>query len=153
LPMGHTKTVRNIIVPLDFSSHSKRALQAAKLVQERLPEVAIYCLYVVDLPPEDYYSRSRPGKGYRGVLMESAQQAYRRFMEENDFPADAFEMVFVENEHFNIAHHIEDFAAGKDAPLIVMGARGHTPLEAFFFGSVTEKLLDRLSQAPVLVVR
>lgn len=153
LPVGHTKTVRSIIVPLDFSKHSKRALDAARLVQERLPEVNIYGLYVVDLPPEDYYSRSRPGMGYRGVLLESAQQAYHRFMEENDLPTHAFEMTFVENERYNIAHQIEAFAAEKNAPLIIMGARGHTPLEAFFFGSVTEKLLDRLSQAPVLVVR
>jgi nucleotide-binding universal stress UspA family protein len=153
LPGGQLKPVRNIIVPLDFSERSQRAIAVARLISQRLPEATLHGLYVVDLPPEDYYAQSRPGTGYRGILLESAHQAYQSFLRENDLPDDLFEMSFIENESYNIAQHIEAFAAEKEAPLIVMGARGHTPLEAFFFGSVTEKLLDRLSLAPVLVVR
>jgi nucleotide-binding universal stress UspA family protein len=153
LPGGQLKPVRNIIVPLDFSERSQRAIAVARRISQRLPEAILHGLYVVDLPPEDYYAQSRPGTGYRGILLESAHEAYQSFLRENDLPDDLFEMSFIENESYNIAQHIEAFAAEKEAPLIVMGARGHTPLEAFFFGSVTEKLLDRLSLAPVLVVR
>ncbi len=153
VPSDAALKTKNIIVPLDFSIHSRHALQFALDIQSRVPGLLVHGLYVVDLPPADYYSRAHPGLGYRAVLMESAEIAYHSFMQESGFSEDAIEMAFVENMRYNIASHIESFASEKAGPLIVMGARGHSPLQTFLFGSITEKLVERASQAPVLIVR
>ncbi|HQU60480.1 MAG: universal stress protein [Phaeodactylibacter sp.] len=153
LPDRASLQTDNIVVPMDFSSHSRRALQVALAIQERLPGLKVHGLYIVDLPPADYYSRTHPGLGYRAVLMESAQLAYHSFMEDNGFPESLIEMNFLENKRYNITSYIESFAKEKTASLVVMGARGHSPLETFLFGSITEKLVERVSQTPVLVIR
>ena len=110
-------------------------------------------MYIVDLPPEDYYTRSSPGKGYRGVLMESAQVAYDSFIKEHKLPEDQIEMSLLENKQRDIAGHIERFAQGRPNSMIIMGAKGHSPFETFLFGSITEKLAERFNQLPLLIVR
>ena len=149
---GHSE-IENIVVPVDFSDHSLHAIQAAQAFKARKPEADIHGLYVVDLPPEDYYTRSRPGKGYRGVLMESAKIAYDSFVKDNGLSREEIEMNFLENKQHDIAGHIEDFALEKPHSMIIMGARGHSPFETFLFGSITEKMAERVNVLPLLVVR
>ncbi len=153
IPAGPPLNVTNIIVPMDFSAHSLHALQAAKALQARNDEATIQGLYIVDLPPEEYYSRSKPGKGYRGILMESAQTAYDSFIREHNIDEEGLKMNFVENTRGDIAAHIQQFALEKEGSLIIMGARGHSPFETFLFGSVTEKLAERIKGVPLLIVR
>ena len=95
LPANGYMEIEHIIVPIDFSNHSLHALHAALDLKSRKDELSIHGLYIVDLPPEDYYSRSRPGTGYRGVLMESAQIAYDGFVRDNNLPLDQIEMAFL----------------------------------------------------------
>lgn len=153
VPVNGYSEIENIVVPLDFSNHSLHAIQAAQAFKARKPEADIHGLYVVDLPPEDYYTRSRPGKGYRGVLMESAKIAYDSFVKDNGLSREEIEMNFLENKQHDIAGHIEDFALEKPHSMIIMGARGHSPFETFLFGSITEKMAERVNALPLLVVR
>ena len=153
VPVNGYSEIENIVVPLDFSNHSLHAIQAAQAFKARKPEADIHGLYVVDLPPEDYYTRSRPGKGYRGVLMESAKIAYDSFVKDNGLSREEIEMNFLENKQHDIAGHIEDFALEKPHSMIIMGARGHSPFETFLFGSISEKMVERVNVLPLLVVR
>ena len=153
LPMNGAGEIEHIVVPIDFSLHSLHAVQAALNFKNRLSDTAIHGIYIVDLPPEDYYTRSRPGTGYRGILMESAQIAFDSFVKDNGLSREELEMNFLENKQHDIAGHIEDFASGKPNSMIIMGAKGHSPFETFLFGSVTEKLAERYNKLPILVVR
>ncbi|MCO6488040.1 MAG: universal stress protein [Phaeodactylibacter sp.] len=153
IPVNGYSEIDNLIVPLDFSAHSLHAIQAALDFKNRKAEAAVHGLYIVDLPPEDYYSRSRPGTGYRGILMESAQVAYDSFVKDNGLSGADIEMNFLENKQHDIAGHIEDFALSKSNSMIVMGAKGHSPFETFLFGSITEKMAERFNRLPLLVVR
>lgn len=153
LPTESNREIEHIIVPIDFSAHSLHAIQSALSIRNRNEDTLVHGLYIVDLPPEDYYSRSLPGRGYRGVLMESAQIAFDRFVEDNGLAKGEFEMHFLENKQHDIAGHIEDFALEKRNSIIIMGAKGHSPFETFLFGSVTEKLAERFNKLPLLIVR
>lgn len=153
LPTGGYREIENVLVPIDFSRHSLHAIEAALAIKNRQEDTLIHGLYIVDLPPEDYYSRSRPGRGYRGVLMESAQIAFDSFVKDHGLSKEAFGMNFLENKQHDIAAHIEDFAMGKRNSLLIMGAKGHSPFETFLFGSVTEKLAERFNKLPLLIVR
>ena len=153
LPTGAEASLKKIIVPLDFSKHSLNALKLALELKGKNPDIDIHATYVVDLPPEDYYSRSKPGTGYRAILMESAKAAYHQFTEKHELNPNNFEMTFLENTTNSIARHLQQFAEEKEASLILMGAKGHSPFENFLFGSVTEKLVDAPFTVPILVVR
>jgi nucleotide-binding universal stress UspA family protein len=154
VPDESEPALRHVTVPVDFSENSRRALEAALLFKQRRPESSIQCVYVVDLPPADYYIRPFQETGYRRILMESAQNAYRDFISESGFdPTLLKEAEFIPNEYSNIAQHLSEYTDQHPTDLVIMGAQGHSALERFIFGSVTEKFLERCKDKPILVVR
>lgn len=154
VPPENLGEIRRILVPVDFSDNSGRALQTALAMKEQSPGIAVQCIYVVDLPPADYYIRPFDNTGFQRLLLESAGEAYREFLSENKVdPARLEEAAFVPNEYSNIAAHIEEYARQRETDLIIMGAKGHSGLENFIFGSITEKLVERSKGKPVLIVR
>lgn len=154
VPPQTPEQIRQILVPIDFSDNSAKALRAALDIKQRTPEAHIRCVYIVDLPPADYYIRPINKTGYYDVLLESAQNAYRQFLEDNHIDSGEVEKIaFLPNELSNIAAHIVEYARREKTDLIVMGAQGHTGLEHFVFGSVTEKAVERSKEKPVLIVR
>lgn len=154
VPDESEPALRQVVVPIDFSQNSRRALEVALQIKRQLPDTTVRCVYVVDLPPADYYIRPFQDTGYRRILLESAQKAYRDFLEENGFSEEQLEEAeFIPNEYSNIAGHLSDYVEQHPADLVIMGAQGHTALERFIFGSVTEKFLEKCKNKPVLVVR
>ncbi len=154
VPPENLENIQRILVPVDFSDNSARALQAALAMKNEIPEIAVQCIYIVDLPPADYYIRPFDNTGFQRLLLESAQEAYRDFLSEAGVDsAKLEEAAFIPNEYSNIAAHLEEYARQHQADLIVMGAKGHSGIENFIFGSITEKLVERSKEKPVLIVR
>lgn len=154
VPSENLEYVRRILVPIDFSDNSARALLTALAMKRKRPETEVQCLYVVDLPPADYYIRPFDNTGFQRLLLDSAREAYQDFLSETKVdPAKLEEAAFIPNEFSNIAAHIEEYARQNKADLIVMGAKGHSGIENFIFGSITEKLVERSKEKPVLIVR
>lgn len=153
VPEKATNEIDRILVPVDFSDNSAKALRAAVDICESLPGTKVTCLYVVDLPIDDYYSRSLQNVGYKAVLMDAAQQAYDKFIEENNFDLDLIEPVFVENYFQNTAQHIHEYATKHPCELIIVGAQGHTAFQNFLYGSVTERLVEKITETPLMIVR
>lgn len=143
----------NILVPIDFSDNSARALQFAVDYSEKLPNGKITSLHIVEAPPEKYYMRTGSGSGFRAILTEAAKKAYHKMLETHQIDQEAITSVFLEDDYINIAARISDYIEDNDADLIVLGAQGHTALEKFFYGSVTERLVEASISKPVLVIR
>ncbi|MDX1666344.1 MAG: universal stress protein [Saprospiraceae bacterium] len=145
--------LRDVVVPIDFSENSLRALQVALRLQERTDEINIRVVYVVEMPPSDYYMRPAESGGFRAVLVDSAKTAYRNFLNEYGIDGTRLEPVFLENDYGNTAVRIDEYLRTQPADLLIMGAQGHTAFESFVFGSVTERLLERCTRLPILVIR
>jgi len=147
-----TLPIREIIVPLDLSDDSARALHAALQLKRNDQAVKISVFIVVDVPSTVYpinMHRSRLVE----VLKSNANESYQEFLKKHNIQGENLEMVVQENSHFSVADHIQDFAEERKADLVIMGAQGHTPFEDFLFGSVTEKLVENAKEVPILVVR
>lgn len=153
VPDEDAKQIQNILVPIDFSENSARAIRTALEMVQLSSDITIDLLYVIDMPPAEYYVGAARDAGLRGLLKESARDAYQRFMKDYDFDERRVKINFVENAYSNIAAHINEFAGNKPTDLIIMGAQGHSALERFIFGSVTERLVELDKKHPVLVVR
>lgn len=153
VPEKKRKTIERIVVPIDFSENSARAVQAALYWKRHHPATAIDTVYFIDMPPSDYYVGAARDAGLRAVLKDSAKGAYKRFMTEFQLDEREVQMHFVDNAYSNVSLHIDEFAQEKGADLIVIGAQGHSALERFLFGSVTEKLVGENREQLIWVVR
>lgn len=145
--------IHKILSPIDFSAPSANALRVAEMIAQAGNGADLRALYVVDMPPADYYMRSFDSDGFREVLRQSAKTAFANFITEQEFEGHTFREIIMDNAYSNVAQHIAEYAREMQAGLIVIGAQGHSALENILFGSVTEKVLARESQSAVLVVR
>lgn len=153
VPEKEVGEIKNILVPVDFSANSARAVRTALELKKGSANTTVTCLYIIDLPPSDYYMRPLQNSGFRGVLRESAENAYQKFLKNYELEESALQVEFLENSYSNIAVHIDEYAQNNEFDMLVLGAQGHSLLESFIFGSVTEKLVDKNKEQPILVIR
>lgn len=139
-----------IVVPIDFSEHSRAALRTAKLLAGVDSRLAL--LHAVELPvlPHYYYvlhdtSERHAFQRISGQLLE----AVTRLHHETEGPEVASEVKILEG---SAADGIVTYAADADVDLIVIATHGLTGLKHLFLGSVAEKVV-RSAACPVLTLK
>lgn len=142
-------TIRKILVPVDFSSHSGRALEdAIALAKEWGAELHLLHCYPIHPAAIDPYGIAVPAS----LEAEIRQTAERRLGEWRD--RAAAEGVAVQ-EHITAHLPSEEIPAAAErlgVDLIVMGTRGLSGFKHVLLGSITERVL-RAAPCPVWVVR
>jgi nucleotide-binding universal stress UspA family protein len=153
---NYTPTVlTRILVPIDFSGNSKRALHTAIAINRQLEEpVRITCLHVFDTPHLSHFKVSRSLADYQAIVRENVAEALIHFLE----PIDATDRAFIDSDlYLKDAHSsakcILDAAGRHRAELFIMGGTGHTKVQGLLLGSVAEKFLSINKYVPVLVVK
>lgn len=148
-------SIRKILVPIDFSANSIRALQTAIALNKRLDVPAkLVCLNIYDMPNLSVYKTGKSREQLKNMLEEDRTNAFRAFLHTyaNEIE-DQIETVLVERDLPGIARYILDFAAENEVDFIVMGAKGHSKVDLLLMGSVTEKLLTLNENIPTMVVK
>ena len=143
----------HLLVPVDFSEDSAKALKLSVSWRYRQKEVRITALHITDLIAAGYYLNRKEFENFNRFLSDTAKESFHKFLEEYEIPLDIIEVVLLQNEEGSISERIIDYATTENVDWIVVGAQGHGALERFFFGSVTEKLVSHPLPAPTLVVR
>ncbi len=142
-----------ILVPLDFSENSVKALRMALNFKKVIPEVKIVAANVIRFMPTDYYFGLETSPLYRKAFLEENKKAYHTLFEKHDLPKEEVEMVFLENNYYNIGSYLNEYAQDNNFDLVIMGAQGHSAFQKFLYGSVTESFVDLCDEIPVFVVR
>ena len=146
--------IDHILVPVDFSECSARAVEAAVELAKRLPsETEITLLHVFDVPAESHFQR---GDRYAGTIMQYKKRVesyFPAFLKRVDAEGAEFHTAVVDNSGFNTARNIASYAHDHMADLVVMGAKGHSTASSFLLGCVTEKFLAYNENIPVLIVK
>ncbi|MEZ4950313.1 MAG: universal stress protein [Saprospiraceae bacterium] len=145
--------IKSIVVPVDYSANSARALNTALEMKLKDPQIAIKVIYVIDYPPTGFYLNREEYQGFNKMLKETADNSFKTFLEENNLPSKGFDFEIIENAWHNISGAIVEYLDKDDPDLCIMGAQGHSAFESFLFGSVTENLVSHLKKTPLLVVR
>ena len=138
-----------ILVPTDFSEHSRRALRYALAFAKQFgAEVillhAIYPHYYASNP--DYFSSD-----YGSLLDEAhrtAKAEMAKFVQVTSFNGVSFKTRIEEGHP---VQNILDVAKEWDADLIVTSTHGRTGLEHVLIGSTAEQVV-RYAKCPVLVI-
>jgi nucleotide-binding universal stress UspA family protein len=143
--------VTHILVPVDFSEHSQRALDSAKTLAEKFG-ASIHLLTVVPDPfvlpdPSSWYVPVPPE--YVDGLRRDAEDHLRGLLtpdERNRFRAHSA-MLFG-----NASASILEYIERESIDLVVMGTHGRGGIARAVMGSVAEKVV-RSAPCPVLTVR
>jgi universal stress protein A len=140
--------LRRILVPVDFSLDSKKALRKAFEIGKD-HQSSLVVLHVMD-------SIYRPGRlespPLRQLKREAHEQSTRALAElvtgQIGNEAKVKQLVRTGVPYAEIVA----LAEKEKVDLIAIGSRGHTGLKRFLLGSTAERVV-RLSRCPVLVVR
>ena len=143
---------RSLLVPLDFSENSFRALQAALHLKRQSPEIEITTLHVIDVP----LTANKVHHDKNAIIAKmktTATNKFLQFLHEHQIDRNGIKLELVINDRVDVAGYIQQTAVSEEADLIVIGGKGQSFLNNFLFGSVTEALVTAASPTPILVIR
>ena len=144
---------KRILVPLDGSSLSERALPVARVLARKF-ESQIILLHVLDIPtPTAPTSHLEVMMGWVREARQCALQEAQSYLEtiQRELYGEGFETRVLLRDR-SPAEDILDVACAEDIDLIVMSSQGKGGLARWTLGGVAEKVA-RHSLCPVLLVR
>lgn len=144
-----TPEINRILVPVDFSSNSRRALDYAHGLARKFG-AAIHLVHVCEVPAMVTASMDAYAIAYSDWTQRLGEDA----AQELNKMAIAFTDVKVTTEVLfgNPPSAIVEDAASSAADLIVMGTHGHGAVMHVLMGNVAERVV-RTAPCPVLTVR
>ncbi len=142
--------ISRILVPIDFSVHSKNALKYAVPIAEQIG-ATLYLVYVVEptIYPADLGFGQVVMPGVEDELREKGGEELKALIEKeigNRMPAHS--AVRTGKPHQEILLEAEE----KNIDLIIVATHGHTGVEHMLFGSTAERIV-RNAKCPVLTIR
>jgi universal stress protein A len=144
------REIASILVPIDFSVHSKVALSYAILIAQRFG-ASLHLIYVVEptIYPADLGFGQVVLPGVEDELREKGAEELEGLIErEIGRRVRATSVVRTGNPHQEILREAEE----KQADLIIVATHGHTGVEHMLFGSTADRVV-RHATCPVLTVR
>lgn len=153
VPETGNEDIQKILVPVDFSDHSRIAMQGAIDLARQLEEVEVTAFNAYDVPMTGHPSINMSYERIREDMASFKRDALEKFILDFDSHGVTLSSAQAVNESGSPARQIYAQAVKGSYDLIVIGAKGHTTLERVFLGSVTEKLLGLDKEIPVLVLR
>jgi nucleotide-binding universal stress UspA family protein len=142
--------INRILVPIDFSAHSKNALKYAIPMAEQFG-ATLHLVYVVEptIYPADLGFGQVVMPGVEDELREKGGEELKNLIgEEIGARVKATSAVRTGKPHQEILLEAEE----KNIDLIVIATHGHTGVEHILFGSTAARIM-RLAKCPVLIIR
>lgn len=143
--------IARILVPVDFSAHSDRAIEYAVSIGKHFG-ACVELFHVVEDPFESGGWGSEVYLTDLDGIRERALEEARTRIERCRSAVRAGDVPTVATVRLgHVANTIVAYAKDVHADLIVMGTHGRTGLAHFIIGSVAERVV-RLAPCPVLTV-
>jgi nucleotide-binding universal stress UspA family protein len=145
-PLG----IRSILVPIDFSIHSKNALKYAVPLARQF-DAALHLVYVVEptIYPADLGFGQVVLPGVEDELRQKGAEDLEALIErEIAGEVAATSSVRTGSPHQEILREADD----REVDLIVVATHGHSGVEHMLFGSTADRVV-RHARCPVLTVR
>lgn len=137
---------KHILVPIDFSEHSDRALEYGKELCEKFG-ADLHLLHVLEV------RLSAPNFGMGAAVPNRIEESADGVMHElNKLAADWTGTVVRATAHGSPIVAINDYAKENEIDLIALGTQGRTGLSHLLLGSVAENV-SRHAPCPVMIVR
>ena len=144
------ETKKKILVPIDYSTHSKTAIQYALEIAPTY-NARLQLLHVIEesIHPAFYAAGINSIFQINSQLKSKSKEAIREMLYSvggSDIEADIF---VVEGR---ASSEVIRFAKDKSSDLIIIATHGLTGIDHLLLGSVSEKVV-RMAKCPVLTVK
>jgi len=149
--------MNKILIPIDGSEYSLRAVKFAAEFTAFNPEVKVV-IFTVDRLPQQfmvrdlYWVSSDIGESVRHIQEVFAEVRETNFKKAATYFNEKGLNVQCDYTFGNPAEEITHYAGKNGVDMIIMGTRGMSSLKEVFLGSVSHKVLQ-LSTCPVLLVK
>lgn len=153
VPETSKSNIHSIMVPIDFSEYSVKAMRGAIDLCSQLPNSSLTAFHAYDVPLQGYPTISMNYENFVRGIAAFKMDAFKEYIKQFDLKNIPIKDVYAENDPSNPARHIHRYAHNHQMDLIVMAAKGHNLFDRLLIGSVTEKLVTYDKEVPVLVLR
>lgn len=141
--------IKSILVPLDFSTESRRALDYAAALARQF-KAKLTLLHVIEPIAMPDFAGSFPLVMENDESMAWAEKQLEKMARSARIPTATVEKILVRlGRSF---HEIAEAARTRKVDLIILATHGYTGLTHALLGSTTERVV-RHAPCPVLVVR
>jgi nucleotide-binding universal stress UspA family protein len=142
--------LQRILVPIDFSDHSKNALKYAISFAQQF-KASIDLIYVVEptIYPADFSFGQIGFPNVEEELQVHGNEELENLIKKEIGGKVVSRKVVRTGKPF---YEINQYAQERDIDLIIIATHGHSGMEHILFGSTAEKVV-RKAPCPVLVVR
>lgn len=142
--------MKKILVPVDGSLSSKKALEKAKEVAKAFGSQIVLINVLAVFPSAHPYSLS---EGLQlNLLLESRSNSKRILEEAKEYFKDMEDKVETLLLEGTVAEEIIRYAKDNDIDLVIMGSKGMGGLQNIMIGSVTRKVAIQVNK-PILIVK
>ena len=152
---GKSKFNKNILIAVDDSENSARAVQYVGQILEGNQGYKIALLHIIPEPEEDYFPNRRDQQrwlaGYREKMTTLLDQ-YRDILMEHGFSADEVTVQIKLRGCPSMAECILSERKSLGYDTIVVGRQGLSRSEEFLFGSISSKIVTHGGSCTVWVV-
>lgn len=140
--------MKRIIVPVDFSEYSEKALQTAAFLAKKT-SAELMVVHMLELSSAVINQSENYMQQEMVFYLKLSEKKFATFLDK-EYLADIKVTPII--KHFKIFSEIDELAKEEKADLIVMGSKGVDGLKEMFIGSNTEKVI-RHSKTPVMVIK
>ncbi len=139
--------IKKIVVPIDHSELSKKALETAIAMVKYEENIELNVITVIDVHATVYYYGQ--GDPVREAKVKEAKEALQEVDKMlNELPNKTKSYILEGSP----ASTIIDFVKEENADLIIMGSRGLSGIKEMFLGSVSHHVVQK-SECPVYIVK
>ena len=140
--------MKNILVPIDFSNHSEKALKTAASIAKK-HDAKITVAHMLELSESLFNASTSENNEQMLFMLALANKRMKEFINKDYLDGIKLTAVIKRNKVFK---ELNNLSKEEGADLIVMGSKGHSLNEGVFTGSNTQKVI-RFSEIPVLTVK
>ncbi|GAL74332.1 UspA protein [Nonlabens ulvanivorans] len=140
--------MKNIIIPVDFSTHSEYALKTGAILAKK-HNATLHVLHMLELSDSLISHSANENKNEMMFLLALTEKKFEPFLDK-DFLEDVKVEALI--KHHKVYKEVDALAQKVNADLIIMGSHGLMAHEGIFAGSNAEKMV-RNSNTPVLTVK
>jgi len=146
---------RRILVAVDESEHSKRAVMYLADFFGDYPDVHLKLLAIVPWPAEDYFAtdeeRERWGQEKIATL-ERKLDEYKEMLVEAGFAESRVDKLLSVSKHASIADAILEEQERLRCCIVAVGRRGIDRHEEFIHGSTSNRILHHAKNCAVMII-
>jgi nucleotide-binding universal stress UspA family protein len=145
----------NVLVAVDDSEMSLRAVAYAGEMLKDLKAVNIHVLHIINDPDEDFFPDLKQKEQWldeEKKRMTSFLNQYRDVLLENTLPGENVFLHLKVRNCPSIAECILNERKALDCKTVVIGRKGVSREEEFLFGSVSSRIIHKARECTVWVV-